>query len=103
MKDPAEAKSEQSQMFGIQVDNLRDAAWVLANSPQFTSCQVRNLIEFVTGIHTTTFVSPKVLAEVTAQATSDGTVQPTFPELVLHTFSHPRVIEAVTAGAGGTP
>lgn len=103
MKDPLAAKSEKSQMFGVEVDNLRDAAWVLANSPAFTNCQVRNLIEFVTGIHATAYVSTKVLAEVTAHATANGTAQPTFPELVLHTFSHPRVIEAVTDGAGGTP
>lgn len=103
LQDPVQARSERSQMFGVNVDNLRDAAWVLGNSPAFTGCQVRNLIEFVTGIHSTTFVSSKVLAEVTAAATDNGKAQPTFPALMLHTFSHPRVIEAVTAGAGGTP
>jgi hypothetical protein len=101
LKEAAEAKEEGSQVFGKPVKNLAEAAKVLAASPTFVPCQVRNLLEYALRIDKTVIVDDAVLLEIAEKARADG--DPTFTTLVVQTFSHPRVIFAVLPTLGVTP
>jgi hypothetical protein len=100
LKEPDEAKEEKSQVFGRAVENLRDAAKVLAESPTFVPCQVRNLLEYALRVGTTVPVAADVLAEIATSASANG--DPTFATLVIETFGHPRIVHAVAPAVGGT-
>lgn len=97
--NPEEAKGDRSQMFGKPVQNLGEAAKVLAESPTFVSCQVENLFEYALRLPTTAVPDPAVLAEILEGAGAN----PTFGALVVATFSHPRVVSAVVSATVGTP
>lgn len=99
MLSPDEAKADASQMFGKQVQNLGEAAKVLAESATFVSCQVENLFEYALRLPATAEPDPTVLSEILAEAGAN----PTFGALVVASFSHPRVVSAVVSATVGTP
>ncbi len=98
-KDPATAKDEASQVFGKPVKNLQEAGRVIAESPAFIPCQVRNLLEYALRLGPAVHVAPEVMTEISAEAKADAT----FATLTIRTLGHPRVVSAVAPVVGGTP
>ena len=86
-------------MFGQQVAHLGEAAKVLADSPTFLPCQVKNVLEYTLRLPTTARPDDAVVAEIVAAAGPD----PTFGALVVHTFSHPQIVSAVLSAVVGAP
>lgn len=99
LDEPEEARDEKSQMFGKPVNNLKEAAAVLAESDSFVPCQIDNLVRYALRIPAKTTLPPEVTAEIVERAGAD----PTFSALVIHTFAHPRVVASVVTGSKGTP
>ncbi len=102
LQDPGAAKLETSQVFGKAVANLAEAGRVIADSPTFLPCQARNFLELALGLDASTEVPKAVLDEVTAAALA-ANPEPDFAALMVATFTHPRVMDAVVAGIGAAP
>lgn len=101
--DPREAREERSQVFGAPVDNLAEAAAVIAASPVFAECGARNLLELALGLDAASEIDPRLLADIAAAARRDAP-DPTLGRLLIETFTHPRVVEATLKSlTGGAP
>jgi hypothetical protein len=102
MNDPVAAMSEASQMFGEPVENLRDAAEVMSDSPLFQSCTVKNLIARVFDLPSG--VSPEIedelVDELAMRATADR-ADPPIRHYVMEVFTDRRVIDAVLENMEG--
>jgi hypothetical protein len=101
LKATTEAKTEKSQMLGHVVNDLREAARVLAEDPGFVPCQAKNLLDYALRLPPSAEVDPLVLDEIAQQARSGG--EATFASLVVETFAHPRVVTSVVSGLEGAP
>lgn len=91
MIEPEEAASEQTQMFGKTVADLSEAAQVLAESSAFLPCQARNIINHTFGLSESTQIDREMLLDIGAEAREENP-QPTYADLVVTTFTEPRVI-----------
>lgn len=102
LEDPDEMADEGSDMFGQRADNLADAAKIMAETDTFIPCSVRNVLEYTFGMSETAAASidRKLLDSVANRVTSNGTHDPSFAELVVETFSDPRVVEVVLNSRG---
>lgn len=101
MIDPAAAASESAQMFGQDVANLAEAAQALAQSDAFLPCQVGNIVNHV--FSGASAVDPRMLRAIAEDAAANSSA-PTYTDLVVAAFTHPRVILSVVGdGTGGTP
>ncbi len=96
MNDPAAASAEISQMFGQPVENLRDAADVLTDSPLFQSCTVKNLVARVFDLPSgaSTAIEAELVDEIAMRVTADAS-DPTIRAYVMEVFTDRRVIDAV--------
>lgn len=101
LADPAEAKEDTSQMLGQAVKDLGEAAKVLAESPTFVPCQVKNLLEYALRLPPTAAIADEVLEEISAKAKTGEPLVVTFGSLAVATFSHPRVVSAVVNATSG--
>jgi len=97
LQDPAEAKTDKSQMLGRAVRDLGEAAKVLAESPMFVPCQVGNLLEYALRLPPTVEVAKEVVEEIASSAKKGDPPKVTFGSLTVATFSHPRVVAAVVS------
>lgn len=101
--DPGQAASERSDVFGVPVDDLSDAAQVITAMEEFWPCQVRNIIAFGLGLETTFDIDSSILADIVAAA-RELAPSPSFGDLVVATFSNPTVVRGVVDSLnGGTP
>lgn len=91
MIDPENAKSEHSQMFGMPVDNLRQAAEVIAANPVFFQCSARNMLEYALDLNDAVGVDDSLVQDVADRAIARNP-EPTFHDLLVVTFGHERVI-----------
>lgn len=98
LADPAVAGVEKTQMFGKSVQNLREAAVALAQSSTFLPCQVNNLIGYTLGNDVTQPVASDLLDPLVAELTAAG--EPTFADVVVATYGHPRIIQTIVQGIG---
>lgn len=92
--DPAEAALEATQMFGQPVQNLAEAARVLASSDPFLDCQAEGLLHHTFGLPEAAEVEHAMLEAITERA-RELHANPTFADLVVATFTEPRVILSV--------
>lgn len=101
--DPLAAQEERSQVLGTPVENLAGAAQVIAASPVFAECAARNLLELALGLDAASEVDPRLLRDI-AVAARRQSIDPTLGQLLIETFTHPRVVEATMKSlAGGLP
>ncbi len=100
--DAARAADERSQMLGQSVGNLAEAARVLADSEPFLECQTEAVLHHTFGLPEATELSEEMLHAVAVRARQMH-ADPTFADLVVATFTEPRVILSVVGGEpGGT-
>ncbi|MGQ0507684.1 MAG: hypothetical protein ACT4TC_20470 [Myxococcaceae bacterium] len=102
LKDQLLASEERSQVFGKAVANLAEGAKAIAENPAYLECQSRNVLEFVLRVDPSAHVSETLLAEIGKRASALN-ADPTFADIVISTFSHAEVIDAVIANIGGMP
>lgn len=102
MFDPVAATSERSQMFGVPVENLRDAGEVISSSPLFQQCTVKNLIGRSFGVPSgaTEDIDKEVVAEIAQRVTANDD-DPTLRAYVMELFTDRRIIETVLDTMGG--
>jgi hypothetical protein len=103
-EDPAEATSEQSQMFGKPVANLAEAANALSEHPVFVQCAAQNVLEYTLRIDTAGPLGKTVDAELLsriAHGAGAPSHKPTYAEIVKATFSDPGVVLTVVQGLTG--
>ncbi len=100
--DPLEAREERSQVFGVQVANLAEAARAIAASPVFAECGARNLMELALGLDPASEIDARLLVDIAANARR-VTADPTLGRLMIETFTHPRVVEATLKSLAGDP
>lgn len=97
--DPLDAASEQSQMFGETVANLREAAEVMAGHPLFYSCASKNLIGHAFGRESGT---SEEIDQGLVTALADDVLavsdDPTIRDIALIVFTNEDVIRAAVAG-----
>lgn len=101
---PAAAPQEVSQMFGIPVANLVDAARELAKNPGFLPCAARNVLEYSFGMTEADAkeIHRSLLTDLAAQAIArderlrpETHAGPTFGDLFVVALTHPRVLKVV--------
>lgn len=102
MNDPVAAMSEESQMFGQPVANMREAGEVMSGSPLFQQCTVKNLIgrAFNIASGATEEIDGDIVAEIAMGVTADDQ-DPTIRAYVLEVFTNRVVIDTVVATMGG--
>jgi hypothetical protein len=103
-EDPAEAASEESQMFGKPVANLAEAAAVLSEHSVFVQCAAQNALEYTLRIDTAGPLGKTVDAELLgriAESAGAPAHKPTYAEIVKATFSDPGVVLTVVQGLTG--
>jgi hypothetical protein len=98
MNDPSAAMSEESQMFGQPVENLRDAMGVLTESVLFQQCTVKNIVGRAFGIPAgaNKDIDEDLVAELAQRVTADS-ADPSIRQYVIAVFNERRVIDAVLA------
>lgn len=96
--DPTRAPDETSQMFGVEVENLRAATDVLTDSALFQQCTVKNLVarSFNLASGVSNDIDAELIAEI-AQGVSADAQHPTIRHYVSSTFTDRRVVDAVLA------
>lgn len=101
--DPAAAREERSQVLGTSVENLAGAARVIAASPVFAECAARNLLELALGLDAAAEIDARLLRDIGLAARRQRT-DPTLGQLLVETFTHPRVVQATMKSlVGGQP
>ena len=101
--DAARAADERSQLFGREVTNLADAARILASSEPFLPCQARGILQHTFGLGESADLATEMLQAIASRAQEIST-DPTFADIVVATFTEPRVILSVVGAVeGGTP
>ncbi len=95
-RDPARSGLESSQMLGMPVANLADAAKVLVASDAFISCSVRRTIAYGARLERNQVnrINEADIAEIVKEL-SELSPNPSFAELFYTALKHPRVIAAV--------
>lgn len=98
LQAPRAAKSERSQMFGVEAENLRGAMDVLTDSPLFQQCTVKNLLARTFGLAAgvSDDFDAELIAELAQQITADSD-DPTLRHYVWSIFTDRRVVDAVVA------
>lgn len=103
MIDPVAAADEGSQVFGANVANLAEAASVIAQSDAFLPCQTGKIIHHAFGLPESVGIDRHMLNDIAARA-RELHEDPTYTDLAVTAFTHPRVIlSAVGDEAGGDP
>jgi hypothetical protein len=99
LEDPQAAASEASQVFGEDVSNLADAGRVIAENEAFWTCMTHNVLQYSFGLGESAEIDHTMLVEV-AEDTHEISSEPTYADLVVATFTHPRVILSAVGGSG---
>jgi hypothetical protein len=98
MFDPFAAAAEKSQIFGQEVENLREAGEVISDSELFPQCTVKNLVAHAFDLKAgaTEDISAELVATVADGITGD-TSDPSIADYVTEVFTNEQVIDAVVA------
>jgi hypothetical protein len=103
LKDPAEASSERSNMFGRDVENLADAAKVVATQATFAPCAARRFLDYTLGVQNGAIeYDPALFEQVVSKAQVERT-DPTLQSIVLGLLRHPTVVTSITESLTGAP
>jgi hypothetical protein len=100
----AAAASEQSQIFGQDVQNLAEAARVIASSRLYLECSARSFSGYVLALSESeaNALPADVVSEAVAESLARSS-QPTLASLVVELFSHPSMMQARRPGLTVTP
>jgi len=94
--EPADAASEHSQIFGVEVDDLTGAASVIADHELFLSCTSRNILEWSLSMtESDAKLLPDAMLTDIAELASDATPNPSLGALSVEALAHPSVISSV--------
>lgn len=98
MNDPVAAQAETSQVFGMEVENLRGAADVITASPLFQQCTVKNVVARAFGLPSgaADSIDPELIGDLGRQVTADAK-DPTIATYYREIFTDRRVIDTVLA------
>jgi hypothetical protein len=99
---PDVASSEKSQIFGKDVNNLAEAAQVVADHPIFLQCAAQNIIEYTLRVEIAGALGKSVSADVLADIAKDAGNSATFADLVRATFTDPDIVLTVLDGLIGS-
>lgn len=111
-ESPLAAPLEITQMFGVPVNTLAEAAQVLAAEDNFYSCAARNVLEYTFGLGESEAadIEKDLLAELGAQAVArdrrlrpDNPEGPTLGDLFVVTLTHPRVVQVIIGPPDAAP
>ncbi len=91
MNTPEGAKSENSQMYGQQVSNLREAVQILTSNYNFTECSVRNSVRYFIRLTTGNDINKGVIKEISATLKKKYQ-DPSFKQIVFESLKHPTII-----------
>lgn len=102
MVEPREAAYEGSKMFGRDAANLSEAAQILTESDAFVPCMVRNMLEYTFGMTDSAAadIESRLLRDIAERLRLAGAADPTLDEIVVETFTDPRVVEVVLESRG---
>ena len=100
LENPTEAALERSNMFGQEVQNLSDAARVMAQEQTFVPCAARRFLDFVLAApYGAIDYEPALFEEVAITAGSD----PMLTQIVQALLTHPVVVQSVASSLGEAP
>jgi hypothetical protein len=101
LKDPAEASSERSNMFGQDVDDLAAAAKVVATQATFAPCAARRFLDYTLGVQNGAIeYDPALFEQVVSKAQIEQT-DPTLQSIVLSLLTHPTVVASISESLTG--
>jgi hypothetical protein len=103
LADPEAAKSETSQMFGQPVNNLADAAKVVAASPTFDECAAHRFLDFTLGVSFGTIEYDAHLFPAIADKAREAQKDPTFSQIIQALFANPVVVHSIISSLTGEP
>ena len=99
--DPDLAKSEASQMLGTKVQNLREAAKVIADHPKFTECTVKNILNHYLSLDIKEHMAINYkLFEIIADKILKENSKPSFGEILVHSLSNDIVVKSMSIREG---
>ena len=101
LSDPATAQLETSQMFGKPVNNLADAAKVVASSPTFDECVAHRFLDYTLGLTFGTIVYDAHLFPAIAEEARKVQADPTFSQIIQALFANPVVVHSVISSLTG--
>lgn len=111
-QSPVAAPLEVSQVFGVPVHTLAEAARVIAADANFYPCAARNVLEYAFEFTESESkeIEPDLLGELGEQAVQrdrrlrpDNPDGPSLGDLFAVTLTHPRVVQAVIGPPDGVP
>lgn len=95
MIQPEAARSEASQVFGMQVQNLAGMTQAFAQSPSFLSCSAGSLMGYAFNLSdATVFNLPTDVLDDAVTAAKLKSADPTLAQLAVEIFSHPAVVRS---------
>ena len=101
LQNPAEAKSEASSMFGKPVNNLADAAKVVAASPTFDECAAHRFLDFSLGLAYGTIEYDTHLFPAIADSARVASSDPSFSQIVQALYTNPVVVHSIISSLTG--
>jgi hypothetical protein len=101
LQNPAEAKSEASSMFGTPVNNLAEAAKVVATSPTFDECAAHRFLDFTLGLPYGTIEYDTHLFPSIAESARALSPDPTFSQIVQSLYTNPVVVHSIISSLTG--
>lgn len=96
LKEPAEASSEHSNMFGQEVENLAAAAKVVATQATFAPCAARRFLDYTLGVQNGAIEYDARLFEQVVSKARAAQSDPTLQSIVLSLLTHPTVVASIT-------
>lgn len=101
LADPLEAAVERSNMFGQEVENLKDAAKVVAAQATFAPCAAQRFLDFTLGVQNGAIgYDPRIFDEVVSKARA-AQPEPTLQSIVANLLTHPTVVLSIIESLGG--
>ncbi len=98
---PAEAASQNANMFVTPITNLREAAAVLARQDAYIECAAQNILSYFLRMDSVAIGKiDKVFFKEVAKAILAQKPEPTFKDIARYVLTHPVVIQSVDASAG---
>lgn len=102
LKSSTEARSERSQVFGVEVENLREGAKVITNNSRFMTCAVKNILSHGLGLTSNDALQLSTpLLDDLARGILDKDPDPSLETIVSEVFSDPRIVQSTTFSMRG--
>jgi hypothetical protein len=101
LQEPVEAASERSNMFGQEVENLQEAAKIVAGQSTFAPCAARRFLDFTLGVQNGAVdYDAAIFEQVVSKARAEHS-DPTLQAIVLNLLTHPSVVLSISESLSG--